>query len=147
MNAEERFWAKVKKTLFGCWEWQAAIVPTTGYGAFTFESYKVVSAHVFSWILKHGPVPKGMCVLHECDNRKCVRPSHLWLGTRDDNMQDMIQKGRAIHACGSQSSAAKLTEEIVRKARVESKNTITAELARKYGVTHATMSRVLERKT
>jgi hypothetical protein len=88
-----RFWAKVA-TSDGCWEWQA-VRSSQGYGAFrpTPES-RQQSAHRYSWELAHGSIPPGLWVLHRCDNRRCVRPDHLFLGSASDNAQDAIAKGR-----------------------------------------------------
>ena len=107
---EERFWEKVDKngpipgqtSLGPCWVWKGARTPA-GYGHFT-ESKKdgvtrnSVSAYVYSYMLKHGKKPEeGQFVCHACDNRLCVNPDHLWLGTRDDNMADCGRKGRIVN--------------------------------------------------
>src|SRR5574341_1528919 len=85
----ERFWRRVQKT-DTCWFW---LTGSGTYGWFSFEG-KALGAHRMSWILAHGPIPKGMCVLHHCDIPRCVRPDHLFLGTHSDNMRDMWAKGR-----------------------------------------------------
>ncbi len=87
----ERFWSKVKKS-DNCWEWQGATY-RNGYGAFR-ESTKLNSvAHRTAYKISKGD-PGNLLVCHTCDNRLCVRPDHLFLGTQLDNMQDMIKKGR-----------------------------------------------------
>ena len=91
---EERFWEKVNKTI-DCWEWIGAI-DRHGYGKFSIK-YKKYIAHRISWELHNGKIPKGICVLHRCDNRKCMNPEHLWLGTQQDNSDDMIRKGRSAN--------------------------------------------------
>lgn len=86
----DRFWEKVAKGE-GCWEWQGASIPK-GYGCITVDR-RTVYAHRVSWLLAHGD-PGDLHVLHSCDNPRCVRPEHLFLGTRSDNMQDMVRKDR-----------------------------------------------------
>jgi len=86
------FWSKVKKNEFGCWSWTGA-KDRRGYGQMRVDR-KHVSAHRMSWLIHYGPIPDGMCVLHKCDTRECVRPDHLFLGTAKDNSQDMMTKGR-----------------------------------------------------
>lgn len=90
----ERFWARVVKG-DGCWVWTGAR-NAQGYGRMTAGSRGAgyLRAHRVSWELANGPVPKGLWVLHRCDNPPCVNPAHLWLGTRLDNMRDCSAKGR-----------------------------------------------------
>lgn len=91
----ERFWSKVEKPTGedGCWLWTAGLV--NGYGHFRLPSGQCL-AHRMSWELANGPVPEGLCVLHKCDNPRCVNPEHLFIGTRADNNRDRAAKGRSI---------------------------------------------------
>ena len=82
------------RALHGCWEWTGPIY-NGGYGRAYAGQRKSIGAHRLAWELSRGRIPKGLCVLHHCDNRPCVRPDHLFLGTRGDNARDMAAKGRA----------------------------------------------------
>ncbi|KKM02552.1 hypothetical protein LCGC14_1783330 [marine sediment metagenome] len=75
-----------------CWVWTGTR-QSQGYGILYVEGEPVL-AHRFAWAFENGPVPEGIQVLHHCDNPPCTRPSHLFLGTQKDNMQDMANKGR-----------------------------------------------------
>lgn len=96
-SLEEFFWMRVQKC-DGCWEWQGTIT-NYGYGNIPrVENGKLKGyrAHRVSWELHHNKkIPEGLCICHHCDNRKCVRPDHLFLGTRKDNWLDAWYKGRA----------------------------------------------------
>lgn len=108
----ERFFDKSN----GCWEWTGRISPF-GYGQFSISAGESWQAHRLSYKIYKGEHPKKLCVCHTCDNRKCVNPSHLWLGTRNDNIQDMIKKGRATKASPENNGGAKLNWNKVRKIR------------------------------
>lgn len=86
-----RFQEKVEKT-DGCWLWRPA--KPNEYGKFMVRKGVMDGAHRVAWTLAHGPIPKGLMVLHRCDNPRCVRPDHLFLGTAADNSRDMVAKGR-----------------------------------------------------
>lgn len=75
-----------------CLEWSGSLCGK-GYGATSFRS-KQVTTHRLAYLLFVGAIPPGMFVCHTCDNMKCIRPDHLWLGTHQDNMTDMALKGR-----------------------------------------------------
>lgn len=93
-----RFWQKTK-IVGDCLEWTAAR-DKTGYGSFKVNGKKI-NAHRFAFGLEYGKIPKGMLICHTCDNRKCVKIEHLFLGTYADNMQDCIKKGRFVFSKGS----------------------------------------------
>lgn len=90
VDSPERFWSYVAKS-DGCWEWTGKI-GKNGYGVF-FANVKAYPAHRKSWQMANGPIPSGMHICHHCDNKKCVRPDHLFVGTHADNMRDAWAKG------------------------------------------------------
>ena len=148
----ERFWSKVKKT-DGCWNWTAS-TGTKGYGQFftgTAKARKVVRAHRLSWEMTNGAVPLGLCVLHRCDNRLCVRPSHLWLGTNQDNTDDMIAKGRrrqGSRLIGEQNPSSKLTrDEVLRLRKVLDEGSSLSIVASQFGVSKSTAWNIKRGKT
>ena len=107
-NVEEFFWARVNKSP-GCWIWTGGRTVAL-YGRLKIVD-KIVYAHRYSYMLHHGEIPEEMCICHRCDNPSCVNPDHLFLGTKKDNSQDMIRKGRHRHGRlkGEDHPTAKLT--------------------------------------
>ena len=93
----ERFWEKVAITR-GCWLWTGRPRNAYGYGRLRLggEHDPTTNAHRVAWLLANGPIPEGLWVLHRCDNARCVRPDHLFLGTPADNIHDMDRKGRRV---------------------------------------------------
>lgn len=77
----------------GCHEWQGRKIPV-GYGVIGIGHRRQEGTHRVAWIMKNGAIPDGICVLHKCDNRKCINPDHLILGTKKENTTDMVEKGR-----------------------------------------------------
>jgi len=78
-----------------CWEWQAS-VNNVGYGMIR-DDKKMRTTHRVSYEEHYNvKIPSGMCVCHTCDNPRCVNPAHLWLGTRQQNTDDMMAKGRGL---------------------------------------------------
>ena len=148
-NKTEDFWKYVKKT-DACWEWMGTVIKNRGgYGYFKIDG-KQRRAHRFSWVLAFGEIEGGLFVLHRCDNRRCVRPSHLFLGTHQDNMDDMVRKGRAT-GCpskGEAASNAKLNESQVLEIRALKKaGEIYPSIRKKFGIAHHTAWAIVNRKT
>lgn len=145
MSIKERLYSHViTNKLSGCLEWQGT--KYNGYGRITIGSRKdgtrrTISAHRLSYILSYGYIPKGMEVCHKCDNPSCINPEHLFLGTRQDNINDREHKGRNIIFVGEEQPKAKLTKKAVKDARWERayKGTSFSKLAKKYGVNKKTM--------
>ena len=100
MDWKDRYWAKVAppREPGGCREWRAAR-NKKGYGKFIASRSDPTTprtrySHRIAWILAYGPIPRGMWVLHHCDNPPCCEATHLFLGTTEDNQRDSSAKGR-----------------------------------------------------
>lgn len=159
----ERFWSKVDvRGPDECWLWTDP-PQRGGYGRFILKHdgrHRSVSAHRASYSLRYGPIPEGdgyhgVCVLHRCDVRLCVNPSHLFLGTTKENTQDASRKGR-LHTGrhpapervvrGEDQHLARLTAAKVRAIRAASSRGVSrCELGRRYGVNSGTISYVVRR--
>ena len=91
-NAVEAFWLDVDiKDSESCWNWKG-INNGKGYGRTRLDGYILYSAHRISYEIKNGPIQEGLMCLHKCDNRSCVNPDHLYLGTAQDNHDDMKER-------------------------------------------------------
>lgn len=138
---EERFWAKVgPETETGCREWTANLCGP-GYGQMRRggPDFNRVMAHRLSYELHYGEIPEGLCVLHKCDNKKCVNPEHLFLGTHKDNVADMVAKKR--HAWRKPPPWTKLSNDDISDIRVLHGFGMTRKaIAKEYGVSRPLIS-------
>jgi len=142
------FEAKVQRGE-GCWEWQAST--DNGYGRFKVGRH-MEQAHRVAMALEDEEVSPEVQVLHRCDNRGCVRPSHLFYGTDADNMRDMVQKGRRDYAStppppsgpGERNGRARLISSQVLKIRQDPRK--HGEIAEEYGVSRSTVSMIKRRE-
>lgn len=147
MSLEEKFWEKVdKKGEDECWNWKGALNKDR-YGQFNYKGKPKLS-HIVSYILVHGNVPKGLFILHKCNNPSCVNPKHLYIGTQADNMKQMVKDGRSLY--GEKNPNSKLNWEIVNKIRAEyvnDRNITIRKLSNKYNMPLGTIQNIIEDKT
>lgn len=144
----ERFWGFVRMwslTNPGCFEW-AGYLQTDGYGTFYPGDKASSLAHRTSWEIHNGPIPEGLFVLHKCDNPKCVNPDHLFLGSQQENVDDMIRKGRKVYDAapqGERHGGSKLrTVDVV---SIRTSDLPDGVLAKAYGVARTTINRIKSR--
>lgn len=131
--------------LGSCWLWRGC-KDDKGYGKVGFGGL-ILLAHRVSWVLKKGRIPKGLWVLHRCDNPSCVRPTHLFLGTRSDNMRDCSHKQRIKIPLlkGSRHPTSPFTCSQVEFVRTVVKEGFAqAEVARYFGVCPATINHIIK---
>lgn len=147
MGLMERVMRRVAKREDGCWEWCGAL--HHGYGWINDKNgdgkWKPTTAHRVAWESANGPIPRGMYVLHRCDNRRCVNPEHLFLGTHLENLADMRQKGRG--AKGEMVGGVKLSERDVITIRHRySGGESQRHLASEFGVHQSTVSLLVSKR-
>ncbi len=108
IELEDRFFNKIQiNNKTNCWEWIAAKT-SQGYGSFRLNG-RDKSVHRLSYEFFYGINPGKLLVCHKCDNKKCVNPHHLFLGTQKDNIDDAIKKGRVANQEGEFNNSSKLT--------------------------------------
>lgn len=154
----DRFWGRVdkeKSTTFyngtRCWEWQAHR-NNKGYGQLSIggRAGRPHPAHRVSWTITFGEIPDRLFVLHHCDNTSCVRPEHLFLGTPQDNTDDMVGKGR--QSVGERHGNHKLNEaEVAEIRRRYGRKGVGGEdstrLSKEFGVSSSRISYIVNNKS
>jgi hypothetical protein len=141
----KHFWSRVNKT-DGCWEW--TLRPSTPFG---YCRYNKELIHRFAWRVTYGEMPDGIQVLHKCDNPRCCRPDHLFLGTQLDNVRDMFKKGRAAKRVARRGDDNHWTT--IKDAQVKEiialyeSGMVQRHIAFKFGCSPAQVCRIVNRKS
>jgi hypothetical protein len=150
-GSQEYIRAKADITVSDCWLWKGQY-DKDGYGKYRLSTKSPwTKAHRASFIAFKGSIPDGLLVLHHCDNRSCVNPEHLYVGTANNNYQDMITRNRRVEnlvgLVASREKRRKLTPTLITQVRTAYKNKgITRnQLASSFGVSKATIDRALRR--
>lgn len=128
----------------GCWEWTRA--KPHGYGTLTVGR-KTRSAHRLAYQLGVGPIPRRAHIRHSCDNPSCINPDHLFAGTREDNMQDCVRRGRhggpPPARKGEKNPASKLTSDKVDEIRRQlTQGSTQTKIARRFGISQSQVSNI-----
>lgn len=138
-SPNQRFWKYVdKKIEKKCWNW-IGLCHKGGYGLIKINK-KYILAHRFSWVLHNGNITNKMCVLHMCDNPACVNPSHLFLGTQQDNIKDRDNKNRQFSKLTL--NQAKQIRQLYREGKLKQR-----EIAKLFNVSQYTISSIHRNKT
>ena len=150
-SVSERFWEKVDiRSDDECWNWKASI-RSDGYGQLNRgkRGLGMESAHRVSWTIHFGDIPVGLHILHSCDNKLCVNPSHLFLGTNSDNVSDKVKKDRQMK--GESVPTSKLNRKDIKEIRKLyvpwSRDYSIASLAKQFNVSYAAIYKVVSRET
>ncbi len=131
----------------GCWLWTGPMHRRSGYGVIyvtlSGQHNKSIPAHRVSWAIHRGEIPKELCVLHRCDTRLCVNPSHLFLGSRADNNLDRDSKGRNVALRGESHGRSKLTDAQILSIRSDPRpHRIIAD---EHGIFYTSVSKIKRR--
>ncbi len=145
LSTEFDLLSRIKRAPSGCWEWQRA-ASNMGYGVVRWAGRQTY-VHRVVYELFCGPLVPGLFVLHMCDNRRCANPVHLYQGSHQQNMDDMVARGRSKHLDGEEHRNAKLsTRDVQRIRRRYHRGGIThRELAAQYDVSGATITNAVNR--
>lgn len=146
----EHFWKRVdRKAPDECWEW-LRYKDQNGRGV-TVWNGRTQGVCRIAWQITYGAIPEGLWVCHKCDNRSCVNPAHLYLGTPRQNNKDTYARGRkqAARCFGEHNGQSKLTAPQVREIRKRYNlgGVTYKDLAREFGVHHTTLGLLIKRKT
>jgi len=139
----ERIFGRVERTPDGCWLYLGGR-SSRGYGVVSVRG-RAATAHRLAYLLRVGPIPPGLCVLHRCDTPRCINPEHLFLGTKGENNADRKRKGRNADRRGERNTQAKLTPEQVDDIRslYTGGSTSQRQLADRFGICQQQVSAIV----
>lgn len=134
------------KVINDCWEWNHFICKRSGYGRMRYE-LKMEFSHRMSYKFFKGEIGSGLFVCHKCDNKLCINPDHLFLGTPKENSQDMVKKGRCANHIGENNNSAILNEKLVLEIRnLHALGMKMKEICRKFSIKYFTCLDVINRR-
>ncbi|HBD93398.1 MAG TPA: HNH endonuclease [Spirochaetia bacterium] len=141
----EHFQYEINKNT-GCWEWTKST--SKGYGHLGIRG-KFYQAHRLMWIITNGEIKDGLFVCHKCDNRLCINPDHLFLGTNLDNINDAIEKGKWQHQPkGEKNGNAKLTKnQVLNIKHLVSNGIPTKTISEKFNISQRHVQYIAKNKT
>ena len=150
----EKFISNIAHGENGCWEWKAGLF-SNGYGQFRIGKKKY-RAHRLMWSFIHGEIPDGRIICHRCDNPKCCRPSHLFIGTNRDNARDRDSKGRGARGKNPrkgrkgennhQSKLNRYSVTVIREKWEQGEHT-QRELAESFGVSKSQIANIVKKRS
>lgn len=145
----DRFWEKVdRRGEDDCWPWGGKTT-TAGYGQISRgrNADGLVYAHRLSYEMAKGPIPDGLVIRHRCDNRVCVNPRHLDVGTYADNSRDCVERGRTAKHQGEAHPQAKVTEaDVLEIRRLVSSGVSQGAVAARFGMSQQGVSNIVTRR-
>ncbi len=147
LKERQRFEGQFKRRgIDDCWEWLKSLA-SHGYGSFKISrngKKTSLRAHRVAYFLHYGVDPGQLCIMHSCDNRACVNPYHMSLGTSPQNTADRHAKGRDADQKGEKNGSSKLTDKDVREIRQrQNEGETTQSLAMRFNVTSGNINYIL----
>jgi hypothetical protein len=144
-----RLWAKVQRSSNGCLEYTGARLPK-GYGFIRARradgSHFMTAASRAAWLVTYGDIPEGMQVCHRCDNPPCCEPTHLFLGTTQENTADRVAKSRTARGLALPQTKLSAADMDAVRAMYSSGALTQRQVALRLGINQATVSRILSGK-
>lgn len=146
MTLLERFEDKIFYSPDGCWYWTGSMIPS-GYGVFRANGTIRIASRI-SYELYRGVIPENILVCHHCDNRICVNPNHLFLGTYKDNRDDMVKKGREVILFGEENANSRLrNSDVIEIRKLHSMGYSGQYIGNIYGVSRTMVAYIIKKQS